>query len=139
MEEIKGLIKNKTFEKLYKNSSRSSGAWILTFSVVATAIYSLQRLGVSLPIWINNYVNDFLCMPIVLFVCQFGIRKIKRNNNIRLSLPIMLSLSLYYAIYFEYFLPKVSLRYTADPIDVLLYFIGALFFYVIEKRSIYRR
>jgi len=139
MEKIKGMVKYRTFEVLYRNGLKSSGPWILIFSIVATTIYSLQRLGVSLPIWINNYVNDFLCMPIVLFLCQLGIRKIKRNNNIRLSLPIMLSLSLYYAIYFEYFLPKFNLRYTADPLDVFLYFMGTLFFYLMENRSAFRR
>ncbi len=34
----------------------------------------------------------------------------------------------YYAIYFEYYMPQVNLRFAANPLDVVLYFSGALFF-----------
>jgi len=37
-------------------------------------------------------------------------------------------------VYFEWFLPKVTVRYTTDPIDAFLYIIGAIAFYLMQKR-----
>jgi len=39
----------------------------------------------------------------------------------------------YYSFYFEYYLPKYNPRYTADLIDALLYFSGALTFFFYKK------
>ncbi len=74
-------------------------------------------------------------MPIVLFVCQYTVRKLKADSGIRLSLPLILSVTLYYTLFFEYYLPKVNMRYTADLWDVVLYFSGSLFFYVMENKG----
>lgn len=105
------------------------------FCSVAILVHVAQQWGGILPVWANNYLNDFLCMPIVLFLCQYAVRKLKADDQIRLSLPLILTVTLYYAIYFEYYMPHVNLRYTADSLDIVLYFSGALFFYVVEKKG----
>ncbi|WP_233487592.1 hypothetical protein [Winogradskyella epiphytica] len=101
---------------------------------MATLIYSAQRLEFPLPNWVNFYINDFLCMPIVLGLCLAIIRLIKKTESLYVPLTVVLGLTVYFSIYFEWLMPKVNPRYTADPIDVVLYFSGALLFYKFQKR-----
>ncbi|WP_378174888.1 hypothetical protein [Aquimarina sp. SS2-1] len=97
-------------------------------SLVAITIYTLQQLEIHLPAIIENYVNDFLCMPIILHICQFTVRKLKSDPCITLPFPLIMIVTLGYALYFEWYLPKHTIRYTADWMDVFLYFLGAIFF-----------
>lgn len=105
--------------------------FIIVF-IIASCIYTAQQLEIALPALINNYVNDFLCLPIVLSICCYLIRIVKRDTYFKLSLFTILSVTTYYSVYFEYYLPKVNPRYTADIIDVLLYFSGALVYYIMQ-------
>ncbi len=70
-------------------------------------------------------------MPIVLFVCKYVVRELK-SNKARLPWSLVFMVTLFYSVYFEYYLPKVNPRYTADFLDVLLYFMGAGFFCIME-------
>jgi len=105
------------------------------FCAIALSIYSLQRFQIPVADWLDDYVNDLLCMPIVLFVCQYVIRNIKSNPRLKMDAGQIIILTFAYAIYFELFLPKFNLRYTADIIDVLLYTFGAIFFYMVENKT----
>lgn len=109
--------------------------YFIVFSGIFFIVYFLQFIHFPLPALINNYLNDFLCMPIILTLCLGFVRIIKKNKDIRLSGFVIISLTIYYSVYFEYYLPKVNSRYTADPIDVLLYFAGALVFYLLQKKE----
>lgn len=108
--------------------------WIFFSAVlVSLTIYTLQYLKFPLPLWINSYVNDLLCMPIVLFICKEVVSYIFKRK-IFLSLSLIIVLTLYYSWYFEYYLPKINTRYTGDYIDVFLYFIGSLLFYTQQSK-----
>lgn len=87
-----------------------------------------------MPWWVNFYVNDFLCMPVVLTISLKAVQFLKKDFSIRLPLLLVLTLTSFYAIYFEYFLPQVEARYTADWLDVVMYFSGALIFYILQFR-----
>lgn len=106
------------------------------FSVLAAIVYALKRWGGNdiLPSWAAHYMNDFFCMPIVLYVCRYVVRLLRSDSHLELDIGPILSLTLFYSLYFEGYLPLVNARYTADPKDVLLYFLGAAFFYLIENR-----
>lgn len=104
-------------------------------ALTAICIYVLQRFEVSMPRLINNYLNDLLCMPLVLGAVTFIIRYLKKDKTFQLSLFFVLFMAGYYSFYFEYYLPKVNVRYTSDLIDVALYFIGSIGFYYFQKRS----
>ena len=106
--------------------------YFLIFVGITTAVYIAQQLSFHLPHLINNYLNDLLCMPIVLKICQFAVRFIKKDKYITIPIKISFTLTLLYAMYFEFLLPKFNNRYTADAIDVILYFMGLLFFLWIE-------
>jgi len=109
--------------------------YFIIFSGIFLIVYFLQCIHFPLPSLINNYLNDFLCMPIVLTLCLAFVRFIKKNPGIQLSVFVIFSVTIYYSVYFEYYLPKVNARYTADPIDVLLYFAGAFIFYLLQKKT----
>src|SRR5690554_264037 len=104
--------------------------------VIAAAVYICQRLHIALPSLINNYLNDFLCMPIVLIITQLLARKIKKDKQYIIKNHLIILIVLYYSVYFEYYLPKVNARYTADFIDVILYALGGFVFYFLENSSL---
>lgn len=108
--------------------------YILMF-LIAVFVFVMQRLDIRLPYLINNYVNDFLYIPLVLGGIEFIIRILKKDNSFKLPLRFIIFLALSYSIYFEFYLPKVNLRYTADWIDVILYFISGITFYYFTKKK----
>ena len=93
----------------------------------------MQRLHYALPPVINNYVNDLLCLPLLLFTMEFIIKRLKKDKCFKFPIGFVIFLASYYSIYFEYYLPKINIRYTADWIDVVLYFIGGVAYYIFEK------
>tara|TARA_R110002033_G_scaffold35382_15_gene73522 strand:+ start:748 stop:1143 length:396 start_codon:yes stop_codon:yes gene_type:complete len=101
--------------------------------VIAASIYASQKLAILLPLLVNNYLNDLLCIPLVLGALIFIIRKIKHDLKFKLPLGFIFILSSYYAVYFEYYLPKINSRYTSDWIDVVLYFLGGILFYLFQR------
>jgi len=102
---------------------------------VALSIYTMQRLNYPLPTLINNYVNDLLCLPLLLATMEFIIKRLKKDKYFKFPIGFVIFLASYYSIYFEYYLPTVNARYTADWIDVILYFVGGLTFYFSEKHK----
>lgn len=107
--------------------------YFLVFVGIASAVYIAQQLSFHLPHLINNYLNDLLCMPIVLKICQYAVRFIKKDQHIVIPIKISFTLTVLYALYFEFLLPKFNNRYTADAIDIILYFMGLFFFFWIES------
>ncbi len=102
------------------------------FILLAIGIYSMQQLGYTFTAIIQNYTNDFLCMPIVFYICQYAVRFIKSNDHIQLPLSLLFVVTFLYSWYFEWYLPQYNIRYTSDVIDVVIYFTGMLFFYRVE-------
>ena len=99
--------------------------------IAALTIYTLQRLQVSVPFIVNNYGNDLLYLPLVLGAIEFLIRRLKKDSSFNLPLGFVIFLACAYSIYFEYYLPKVNTRYTADCVDVILYFVGGIGYFFI--------
>ncbi|HSI69317.1 MAG TPA: hypothetical protein VK941_03725 [Gillisia sp.] len=105
------------------------------FVAIFLILQILLHLNVNLPNWVVFYVNDFLCMPIVLTICLKAVHLIWKDPTIRLPLFTILSLTTFYAIYFEVYLPKVEPRYTGDVWDVVMYVLGSLLFYFLQFRE----
>ena len=104
--------------------------------IVALTIYTLQRLQVSLPFLVNYYGNDLLYIHLVLGAIEFLIRRLKSDSTFKVSLGFIIFLAISYSIYFEYYLPKVNARYTADWVDVILYCVGGIgYFFIGNKRK----
>lgn len=95
----------------------------------------LLHLPLQLPVFFSAHLNDLLCMPVILSICLFLIRKISNKDALRIPLFSAFSLAAFYSVYFELYLPEVTSRYTSDVIDVVLYFIGAFIFWLVQRRE----
>lgn len=101
---------------------------------IAIAVYFIKHIGGNqLPWYINNYLNDLLCLPIVLGIITYVIQFFKKDPQFKLPLGFVICLATYYAVYFEYYQPRINNRYTSDWVDVLLYFIGAFSFFFVSR------
>ncbi len=101
--------------------------------LLALSIYISQRLNAPIPKWISFYVNDFLCMPIVLATCLASVRIIKKSEHLYVPVIAILAITAYFTLFFEWILPKYSDRYYYDPYDIVLYSIGAFLFYKFQR------
>lgn len=103
--------------------------------IVGTVIYICQKQHIIFPKIVNNYVNDFLIVPICLTISLALLRITRNNENYYLKLPLVLYLAGFYSILFEVILPAFKSRYTSDFIDVLLYFISSIVFYTFQTKQ----
>lgn len=122
---LKGFIESNLFFK----------GRILYVLMCATsaAIYYRQSLKLYVPRYVNDYLNDLLCMPLVLGLLLCMVRYLKNDSSFRFSKSFIAGLALYYSVYFEYYLPDFNSRYTGDWIDIMLYFFGGFLFYAYHK------
>ncbi|QCX00733.1 hypothetical protein FGM00_11670 [Aggregatimonas sangjinii] len=104
----------------------------------ALMVYGAQRFDLYLPGLINNHFNDFICMPIVLKICQYAIRTVKSNERLQVPLFLQVLLTICYGVYFEFILPLSNDRYTSDPLDIVAYFSGLVCYQWIEKSGIFK-
>lgn len=102
---------------------------------IGTAIYIAQQYACSLPNWMQFYLNDFLVMPIILTPSLWILRWSRKDRNYTIPLWIIVYICGFYSIFFEYVLPQFHPRYTADSIDVILYFAGGFVFHYLQKNS----
>lgn len=102
--------------------------------LLGASVYFLQRLAVELPAFVQNYFNDLLVMPLVLWIVWAVLVQVK-GADAQLSWMMAGSLLVYYSIFFEYYLPIVHARYTSDLYDVLCYFIGTMVFMLLYKKG----
>lgn len=104
-----------------------------SYFLIALAGYIFVRLGrigwYTPNEWVNNYLTDFLCMPIILTICLVGVRFFKRIPQFHLNQLMIFGMTAFYAFLFEYMLPNSSSLYTADFVDVIMYFAGAIFYW----------
>ena len=116
--------------------NRYSKTYFIISLFVGSLIYFLQKFtSIQLHWFLDNYLNDFLFIPILLFTCLVVLIWIKKDHRYQLSLPIILYVCAVVGISFEYVIPKYLVRYTADPIDVFLYFLSGFIFYLLQKTN----
>lgn len=112
-----------------------SNPYFLSLLMLAILIYLAKQFQIKIPNWISFYFYDFLCMPIVLTVILAIIRYFKKDTKFKIPLIAIASLTIYYAWFFEWLMPKYNARYTADVLDLLMYVCGAALFYVAQKKA----
>lgn len=101
--------------------------------IVFLWVQMLKHFSIIGPNWIFHHLNDFLVIPIVATFSLNVVWLIKGDKNIRLNIFTILSLLALFSIYFEYYLPMQSHRYTGDVWDVVCYFLGGAVFYILQK------
>jgi hypothetical protein len=97
----------------------------------------IRIISPEAPDFIRFYLTDILFIPaMALFGLIFG-RFIKNDYTIKISPLLLLFQTILITFYFEYYLPFYSSRaseYTSDLWDVLMYFIGAVLFLLLQRR-----
>lgn len=110
--------------------------YFLVMLLVAILIYWAKQFQLNLPNWISFYFYDFLCMPIVFTIILALLRFLKKDERLIIPLFALVSLTIYYAWFFEWLMPKYDTRYTGDWLDVLMYVLGSALFYISERKQI---
>ncbi|WP_192821771.1 hypothetical protein [Rufibacter sp. LB8] len=100
--------------------------WLLALVYVGHLVWRWQEL--PRPEWVINYLDDLLCLPLVLSITLFVMRFFF-GPKVRFSGYHVLFTVLYFALAFEWFFPKFMPRYTGDWVDVALYALGGWIFY----------
>lgn len=117
-----------------------------SYFLIALAIYLGIQIGhlldIDMPIFIKNHLADLVCMPIVLCLSLWLVQRLplhkvagKRRLKTKLSFFTILTIVVFWAVYFEMYLPNQSTRYTSDPLDALCFLIGAASFFSWQQRQ----
>lgn len=87
-------------------------------------------------IFLDGWLNDLLCIPILLELVQVSMQLIIRKNYVLNKFQVIISI-IYCSLLFEYFLPIYSNTFCSDPIDVICYLIGGIFWkFILNKQQI---
>lgn len=81
--------------------------------------------------YIHAYLDDLLCMPVLLSILLFLQRSITLRNpnytfHIAHIIVAIITCSLYFEVYLPYYYPT---KYIADPLDIIAYCIGGFVFW----------
>ena len=104
------------------------------FSLVALFVYSMNKVGYVFPDLIQFYLNDLLVVPIVATLGMWLMRWVLQQRDLVLVQWQVIFIVVAFSVVFEMVLPFLMKRYTGDPIDVLMYFIGGLFYWKIMNK-----
>jgi len=98
-----------------------------------------KAFGIFIP-YIHAYLGDVLCLPIMLTFSVVAFIKIKGlGEDYRLPWRYTVFTLAYVALVFELALPGISNRFYSDPLDVVAYAFGAVFFHLVLNRPIIPR
>ncbi|MEI6949668.1 hypothetical protein V9K67_20950 [Paraflavisolibacter sp. H34] len=84
--------------------------------------------------WINDYLTDFLFVPVTAHISLACMRTfIVCRNSYRYPFRYVLFIAFYAAVVFELILPRIAPVYTGDAGDVVAYFAGGFFYYFVHQ------
>lgn len=114
---------------------------VYTYFVVTMILYFIVRfvriVFPDSPDFIRYYLTDILFVPAMALFALIFARFFKNDPALKISPLLLLFQTVVIAFYFEYYLPNYSVRaveYTSDLLDVVMYFIGAGLFLLLQKR-----
>ena len=103
------------------------------FFLVALSLYLINRYLLAmlgLAHYKVPYLNDTLCLPVVLTVALWLQQKLfARTARARLNVAQVVFTVIYFAVFFEGILPAFSEKYTRDYWDILAYAVGGIIYY----------
>ena len=110
--------------------------WFLAGCVTWLIVIILRKSGHPLP-YLNGYITDAFAIPVIANLGLWFQRVfIYKSNYYVLSAWHVVFIVLYVTVVFEGLLPWLSVKYTADSIDVVLYVIGGVFFYLVMNKPV---
>ncbi|WP_114777646.1 magnesium citrate secondary transporter [Botryobacter ruber] len=89
-------------------------------------------------IWpLHAYLDDLLCMPVVLTLALAAERVYFKNPGFVLPVAYVAGAVAAFAVIFELLLPLLTTKHTADLPDVLLYGLGAFAFQALLNKPLH--
>lgn len=103
---------------------------LFIFSIVLFVLNQLleKQFEIYVPL-LHTYLDDLLCMPVVLTLSLYILQLLLKNEQFRLTKFQVIIAVVYFAVMFELILPAFSIKYTSDVLDIAVYGIGAFIFF----------
>lgn len=94
------------------------------------------RSAYDSPAFIEFYFTDLLFVPAMGSFSLIFVRLIKREEQLTIPIGAVLFQTILISTYFEWYLPFYSGKegHTSDMIDILMYFIGAGLFLILQRK-----
>lgn len=103
--------------------------WIYIILCLSFIGYKLVEPSYPSIPFFHTYFEDILAIPIILKSALIIINNLSRRYiHYKIKGIDVLIILVFFSIYFEWYLPRVDQRFTADVFDILCYSIGAVFF-----------
>lgn len=83
--------------------------------------------------FIDFYLNDLLSVPVTLYLSSIIMGFIYGCLPYPIDLKKIVFTTVIFSAVFEWLMPELSIRYTRDLYDVLVYFSGGAFYFLREK------
>lgn len=80
------------------------------------------------------YLTDLLFVPAMCTFALILIRWIKNDRFLRIHWSSVALQVITVSWYFEWYLPGQDIKYTADPLDTVMYICGGALFLLVQKR-----
>lgn len=97
--------------------------------------YLQMQIQINIP-FLDNYLDPFLLMPLILYALLWERRILLKNKTIDLSYTDILGYFLLMVLTGEVLFPQISDKFTADYGDILAYALGTLTYVFVRKFSI---
>jgi hypothetical protein len=96
--------------------------------LVITLIVNRYILRYAICPFFDNYLNDLLSIPVMLFSTAVLLGLIYGQIPFNLSNKMIFLAVFATSLVFEFMLPSFSTKYTYDLLDILMYTIGAFYY-----------
>lgn len=107
--------------------------WFLLGLVGWLLIIQLRKNGIYISV-INNHFTDFITVPMYCYLIEY-IMNGWLGFRWKPDFKFVLTSVLYLSLLFEVICPKLSELFTGDILDVLMYFVGGMFYYFFKIQS----
>ncbi len=111
--------------------------WFFGFFGLYFIVRYIRANWLDAPSFIRYYFTDLLFVPTMCLFALFFVRLLKRDQKLTISLPLIFVQILLVSLYFEWYLPNYRSHihpYTSDAWDVLMYVLGGLIFWRLQKK-----
>jgi hypothetical protein len=107
--------------------------WLLMIAMLYFVI-KISKQFIVIPV-IHHYLTDLLFIPTQLLVCLIAVRLLKKNQSIIIPFWLIVINVLLMSLLFEWYEPifKNNTKQTADGFDVVMYVLGGILYYLIQK------
>ncbi|WP_270089927.1 hypothetical protein [Sphingobacterium sp. SYP-B4668] len=114
-------------------------SYFIGYSISWILIRFTRQGGHPIPL-LNNWLTDFVFVPLIIHVSQaVGIYFLQTKKPFRYPLFQILLISLATSYVFEWMMPEFTIHHTSDLWDVVVYFLGGMFYYYVHQPYTHKR